>query len=153
MNKIPWPKNSETILNFALNCTIMPPINGSYYLSGHCMVSFLLSFPMYQDGKILYLSVPVGYQVWDKEKSELILAAEPVAQAMKAIGPARQVVLLCDSWYPKTEVTALVEQFENLEMVYNARGDTTLYGLPPAETEKKAVPESVGPGLRWMRSF
>lgn len=75
--------------------------NGSNYLNGHCMVSLLLSFPVYQDGKILYLSVPVGYRLWDKEKSKLALAAELVTQAMKVIGPERQVILLCDNWYPK----------------------------------------------------
>ena len=31
--------------------------NGSNYLNGHCMVSLLLSFPVYQNGKVLYLSV------------------------------------------------------------------------------------------------
>lgn len=45
--------------------------NGSNYLNGHCMVSLLLSFPVYQDGKVLYLSVPVGYRLWDKEKASL----------------------------------------------------------------------------------
>ena len=113
-------------------------------LSGHCMVSLLLSFPVYQDGKILYLSVPVGYRLWDKEKSKLALAAELAAQAMKAIGPERQVILLCDSWYPKAEVVALVEQFDNLEMVCNARVDTALYGLPPAKTGKKGRPRKRG---------
>ncbi len=118
--------------------------NGSNYLNGHCMVSLLLSFPVYRDGKILYLSVPVGYRLWDKEKSKLALAAELVAQAMKAIGLRRQVILLCDSWYPKAEVAALVEQFENLEMVCNARVDTALYGLPPAKTGKKGRPKKRG---------
>ena len=118
--------------------------NGSNYLNGHCMVSLLLSFPVYQDGKILYLSVPVGYRLWDKEKSKLALAAELAAQAMKAIGPERQVILLCDSWYPKAEVVALVEQFDNLEMVCNARVDTALYGLPPAKTGKKGRPRKRG---------
>ena len=42
--------------------------NGSNYLNGHCMVSPLLSFPVYQDRKILHLSVPVGYGLWDKGK-------------------------------------------------------------------------------------
>ena len=118
--------------------------NGSNYLNGHCMVSLLLSFPVYQDGKILYLSVPVGYRLWDKEKSKLALAAELVAQAMKVIGSERQVILLCDSWYPKAEVAALVEQFDNLEMVCNARVDTALYGLPPARTGKKGRPRKRG---------
>ncbi len=118
--------------------------NGSNYLNGHCLVSILLSFPVYQEGKILYLSVPVGYRLWDKEKSKLALAAELAAQAMKVIGPDRQVILLCDSWYPKAEVTALVEQFDNLEMVCNARVDTALYGLPPAKTGKKGRPRKRG---------
>lgn len=34
-------------------------------------------------------------------------------------GPKYQVILLCGSWYPKAEVTALVEQFENLKMICN----------------------------------
>lgn len=42
------------------------------------------------------------------------MAANLVAQAMKVIDSERQVILLCDSWYPKAEVTALIEQFENL---------------------------------------
>lgn len=122
--------------------------NGSNYLNGHCMVSLLLSFPVYQDEKILYLSVPVGYRLWDKEKSKLALAAELVAQAMKTIGSERQVILLCDSWYPKAEVAALVEQFENLEMVCNVRVDTALYELPPAKTGKKGRPRKRGSRIR-----
>ena len=40
---------------------------------------------------------------------------------------------------PGTVWTALdtVTQFDNLEMVCNARVDTALYGLPPAKTGKK----------------
>ena len=108
------------------------------------MVSLLLSFPVYQDGKILYLSVPVGYRLWDKETSKLALAADLVAQAMKVMDSERQVILLCDSWYPKAEVVALVEQFDNLEMVCNVRVDTALYGLPPAKTGKKGRPRKRG---------
>lgn len=63
---------------------------------------------------------------------------------MKAIGPERQMLLLCDSWYPKAEVLTLVEQFENLEMVCNVRVDTALYVLPPARTGKKGRPKKRG---------
>ncbi len=42
--------------------------NGSNYLNGHCMVSILLSFPVLADGSIRYLSVPLGYQLWDKNR-------------------------------------------------------------------------------------
>ena len=65
------------------------------------------------------------------------MAADLVAQAMKVMDSKHQVILLYDSWYPKAEVVALVEQFDNLEMVCNARVDTALYGLPPAKTGKK----------------
>ena len=41
-------------------------------------------------------------------------------------------------------MTALIEQFENLEMVCNARVDTALYGLPPAKTGKKGRPRKRG---------
>ena len=118
--------------------------NDSNYLNGHHLVSLLLSFSVYQDGKILYLSVLVGYRLWNKEKSKLALTAELAAQAMKAIGSKRQIILLCDSWYPKAEVVALVEQFDNLEMVCNVRVDTALYGLPPAKTGKKGRPRKRG---------
>ncbi len=72
------------------------------------------------------------------------MAADLVAQAMKVIDSERQVILLCDSWYPKAEVVALGEPFDNLEMVYNARVDTALYGLPPAKTGKKGRPRKRG---------
>lgn len=127
--------------------------NDSNYFNGHCMVSLLLFFPVYQNGKILYLSVPMGYRFWDKEKGKIALAAELAAQAMKVIGPKHQVILLCDSWYPKVEVVALVEQFENLEMVYNARVDMSLSVSLPLRPERRGIPESVGTGFRWMISF
>ena len=42
--------------------------NGSNYLNGHCMVSILLSFPVLADGSIRYISVPLGYRLWDKNR-------------------------------------------------------------------------------------
>ena len=64
--------------------------NGSSYLNGHCMVSILLSFPVWNDGKIQYLSVPLGYRLWDKEKSKLEIAAEMVRQTMAVLGEGRR---------------------------------------------------------------
>ena len=82
-----------------------------------------------------------------------IYSTNLVAQAMKVIDSNRQVILLCDSWYPKAEVVALAEQFDNLEMVCNARVDTALYELPPAKTGKRAVPENEEGRFSWMISF
>jgi len=125
--------------------------NGSSYLNGHCMVSLLLSFPIFQDGKILYLSIPLGYCLWDKEKSKLSLAAELVQQAMKVIGGQRQVILLCDSWYPKAEVAALVNQFANLDLIVMPEVSPCfiICLLPPVE--KEAARASVETGSVWKR--
>lgn len=118
--------------------------NGSNYLNGHCMVSILLSFPVLKDGQIQYLSVPLGYRLWDKEKSKLETAAEMVRQAMGVIGSSRQVFLLCDSWYPKAEVAGLINEFGNLGIICNARVDTAMYELPPAPTGKRGRPRKYG---------
>lgn len=69
--------------------------NGSNYLNGHCMVSILLSFPVLKDGQIQYLSVPLGYRLWDKEKSKLETAAEMVRQAMGVIGSSSLCLCYC----------------------------------------------------------
>lgn len=45
--------------------------NGSNYLNGHCMVNILLSFPVLADDSIRYLSVLLGYRLWDKKQTKL----------------------------------------------------------------------------------
>ena len=121
--------------------------NGSNYLNGHCMVSILLSFPVFADGSIRYLSVPLGYQLWDKKQTKLEIAAGMVRCAMDKIGPDRQVFLLCDSWYPKGCVAGLVDEFHNLDIICNARIDTVMYSLPPERTGKRGRPRKYGERL------
>ena len=121
--------------------------NGSNFLNGHCMVSLLLSFPVLSEQKLQYLSVPLGYRLWDKSKSKLALAAELVEQAMKVIGSNHQVILLCDSWYPKAEITELIEHYDNLHLICNVRSDTVLYDLPPEPTGKRGRPRKRGERL------
>ena len=118
--------------------------NGSNYLNGHCMVSILLSFPVMADSNIRYLSVPLGYQLWDKKQTKLEIAAGMVRCAMDRIGPDRQVFLLCDSWYPKGCVAGLVEEYHNLDIICNTRIDTVMYDLPPACTGKRGRPRKYG---------
>ena len=121
--------------------------NGSNYLDGHCMVSILLSFPVLADGSIRYLSVPLGYQLWDKKQTKLEIAAEVVRHAVDAIGPDRQVFLLCASWYPKGCVAGLVDAYNNLDIICNARIDTVMYGFPPGRTGKRGRPRKYGERL------
>ncbi|MEZ3472994.1 MAG: transposase [Lachnospiraceae bacterium] len=121
--------------------------NGSNYLNGHCMVSILLSFPVLADGSIRYLSVPLGYRLWDKKQTKLEIAAGMVRHAMDGIDPDRQVFLLCDSWYPKGCVAGLVDEYRNLDIICNARIDTVMYDLPPEHTGKRGRPKKYGERL------
>lgn len=121
--------------------------NGSNYLNGHCMVSILLSFPVMGGGCIRYLSVPLGYRLWDKKQTKLEIAAEMVRQTMGIIGTQRQVLLLCDSWYPKGCVAGLVDEYDNLDIICNARIDTAMYDLPPERTGKRGRPRKYGERL------
>lgn len=121
--------------------------NGSNYLNGHCMVSILLSFPVLADGSIRYLSVPLGYRLWDKTQTKLEIAAEMVRNVMDHISPDRQVFLLCDSWYPKGCVAGLVDEYHNLAIICNARIDTVMYDLPPGRTGKRGRPKKYGERL------
>ncbi len=121
--------------------------NGSNYLNGYCMVSILLSFPVLAGGSIRYLSVPLGYRLWDKQQTKLEIAASMVRRAMETIGPDRQVFLLCDSWYPKGCVASLVDEYLNLDIICNARIDTVMYDLPPNRTGRRGRPKKYGERL------
>ena len=98
--------------------------NGSNYLYGHCFVSIMLSIPVFDQGKIRYLSFPIGYRMWTKEQTKLAMAADMVKEIMEIIGTERNVCLCCDSWYPKAEITELPQQYENLALICNVRHDT-----------------------------
>lgn len=118
--------------------------NGSLYLNGHCFVSLTISVPVQDGDKTRYLSVPVGYRMWTKEKSKLTIAAELVQKAMEQIGSNRQVCLCCDSWYPKRKILNLPEQFSNLTLICNVRHDTVLYDLPPTSAHRRGHPRIRG---------
>ena len=123
--------------------------NGSNYLNGHCFVSLMLSIPIYDNRTIRYISFPVGYRMWTKEKTKLAMTADLVTEVMEVIGIKRNVCLLCDSWYPKAEITELPQKYENLAIICNVRHDTALYNLPPTKTGKKADQEYAVLNLLW----
>lgn len=118
--------------------------NGSHYLKGHCFVSIMLHVPLLSDHGMIYLSIPLGYRLWTKELSKLDLAADMVRSVMAELASPRQVILLCDSWYPKKPVTELVAEFKNLEMICCARSDTVLYDLPGEPTGRRGRPRIHG---------
>lgn len=122
--------------------------NGSNYLNGHCFVSAIVNIPVQCNQGAKYLPVPIGYRMWDKSKSKLQIAAEMVRNAMQVIGKKHQVILCCDSWYPKEPITALPNEYSNLTLICNARIDTALYDLPPEPTGKRGRPKVFGERIR-----
>ena len=121
--------------------------NSSNYLNGHCFVSLMLSIPISDKGTVRYISFPVGYRMWTKDKTKLAMTSDLVTDVMDVIGTERNVCLLCDSWYPKAEITELPQKYENLAIICNVRHDTALYDLPPEKNGKKGRPKVRGDKL------
>lgn len=59
---------------------------GCNYLNGHCFVSLMLCVPMWNKGRVVYLSVPLGYRMWQKEESKLEFAAAMVRKTIPVLG-------------------------------------------------------------------
>lgn len=131
--------------------------NGSNYLNGHCFVSVMLCIPVWNKRKprhrISYLAIPLGYCMWQKEKTKLELAASMVRQVMPEFQKKKDVIILCDSWYVKSTMTVLVDEYENLNLIGNARIDTAIYDLPPVSTGKRGRPPKRGRRLSIMEDF
>lgn len=121
--------------------------NGSNYLNGHCFVSLLLCVPVWNKGKISYLSVPLGYRMWNKQESKLELAAKMVRKVMPIFSEKKNVILLFDSWYAKQNLVSIVEEYSNLDIICNARADSVLYDLAPPKTGKRGRPAKYGKRL------
>lgn len=68
-------------------------------LKGHCFVSVMLCVPVWNNSKVSYLSVPLGYRMWQKTDSKLELAASMIRQVMPDFRKKKDVIILCDSWY------------------------------------------------------
>jgi hypothetical protein len=93
--------------------------------------------------QVIYLSVPVAYRLYDKQQTKLEMAASLIHTVMPMLAKY-QVILLCDSWYPKGKVIDAVKSFENLDIICAVRNDTVLYDLPSAATGKPGRPRKYG---------
>ena len=127
--------------------------NGSNYLNGHCFVSLLLCIPVWSKEKISYLSIPLGYRMWNKQESKLELAAKMVRQVMPVFSEKKNVILLFDSWYAKQNLVSIVEEYSNLDIICNARADSVLYDLAPPKTGKRGRPAKYGKRLSIQEDF
>ncbi len=127
--------------------------NGSNYLNGHCFVSVMLCVPVWNQNRIRYVSVPLGCRMWLGRKSKLKLAASMVRQVMSELTRKKNVIILCDSWYVKKELVCLVDEYENLDIVGNARADSVIYDLAPEPSGKKGRPAVHGRKLSIQNDF
>ena len=64
--------------------------NGSNYLNGHCFVSIMLCTPVWKNDRVSYLSLPLGYRMWQKKESKLELAASMIRQVMPEFQEKKQ---------------------------------------------------------------
>ncbi len=84
--------------------------NGSNYLNGHCFVSVMLCVPVWNRDKVSYLSVPLGYRMWQKKESKLELAASMIRQVMPEFHSKDHIIILCDNWYTKQNLVSIVDE-------------------------------------------
>ena len=127
--------------------------NGSNYLNGHCFVSLMLCVPVWNKGRISYPAVPLGYRMWLKKESKLKLAADMVRRVMPEFSGKKNVIILCDSWYVKKDLVCLVDEYQNLDLIGNARSDSVIYALPQQPTGKKGRPAVHGKRLSIWTDF
>lgn len=127
--------------------------NGSNYLNGHCFVSLMLCVPVLKKNKIVYQSIPLGYRMWTKEVSKLELAADMVRTVIPELEHKHQVLLLFHSWYAKKALVCLADEYENLDIICNARYDSAIYDLPQAPTGKRGRPAKRGKRLSITEDF
>ncbi len=127
--------------------------NGSNYLNGHCFVSVMLCVPVWNRDKVSYLSVPLGYRMWQKKESKLKLAASMIRQVMPEFYSKDHVVILCDSWYTKQNLVSIVNEYPNLDLIGNARIDSVMYDPAPAQTGRRGRPAKHGKRLSVETDF
>ena len=127
--------------------------NGSNYLNRHCFVSIMLCVPVWNGDKVSYLSVPLGYRMWQKKESKLELAASMIRQVMPEFHSKEHVIILCDSWYTKQNLVSIVEEYPNLDLIGNARIDSVMYDLTPERTGHRGRPAKHGKRLSVETDF
>ena len=125
--------------------------NGSNYLNGHCFVSIMLCIPVWKNDRVSYLSLPLGYRMWQKKESKLELAASMIRQVMPEFQEKKQVIILCDSWYTKRNLVSIVDEYLNLDLIGNARIDSVMYA--PAHTGRRGRPAKHGKRLSVETDF
>ena len=105
----------------------------------------MLCIPVWKNDRVSYLSLPLGYRMWQKKESKLELAASMIRQVMPEFQEKKQVIILCDSWYTKRNLVSIVDEYLNLDLIGNARIDSVMYAS--AHTGRRGRPAKHGKRL------
>ena len=63
-----------------------------------------------------------------------------VRQVLPEFSHSKNVIILCDSWYMKQNLVSIVDEYENLDLIGNARPDSVIYDIAPAPTGHRGRP-------------
>ena len=76
-----------------------------------------------------------------------------IRQVMPQFSGRKNVILMCDSWYVKKDLVSIVDEYENLDLIGNARSDSVIYDLAPQRTGKRSRPALHGKKLSIYDDF
>lgn len=117
--------------------------SGNQYINGHCIVTLTISIPIIHGASVKHITLPIGSKIYDKSYTKIELAKHLITSVMPQLDEF-QVIVLCDSWYTKSNLLELATEFENLDIIGAVRSDTVLYDLKPAPTGKRGRPREKG---------
>ncbi len=85
--------------------------------------------------------------------SKLEPAASMVRQVMLEFRDKKNVIILCDNWYIKQNLVSIVDEYENLDLIGNARSDSVIYDLPPALPAERTDRQNIAAACPYMRTL
>ena len=88
-----------------------------------------------------------------EKESKLELAVSMIRQVMPEFHSKDHVIILCDSWYTKQNLVSIVNEYPNLDLIGNARIDSVMYDLAPAQTGRRGRPAKHGKHLSVETDF
>ena len=109
-----------------------------HFINGHCFVSLIMLIPAMMSSGLKYIPVVVAQRMWNKDLNKLNIACELVLQARSVIGENRQLILLCDSWYPKGKIASLIN-LQHFDIICNIRHDSVMTELTHPKKEEGTV--------------
>lgn len=124
--------------------------NGSGFINGHQIVALTMSIPIYKNSKVNYITIPVGYKLFDKSVSKLELAKSLIHTIMPELKNF-QVIILCDTQYTNEKLLEILDSSDNLELIGAVKKNTVLYGKVPPRTGKRGRPKTKGEKLDYKK--